>query len=196
MGIFAWIRSRLFGGPTPNASAPAQAPRYTCWEYPGWEAWPRQPDAQVTETANRILITRRRRRGVIDVSTGEGFAIAIVGESYRQVALRKLAGKRLKQGAEVTFTAELEAEPTNPYDENAVLVRISGGAQIGYLSRDDAIAYREMMAVISAAGLIARCKAKLIGGVPGKPSIGAVLDLDDPDAVLKRITVVADGQPF
>lgn len=62
----------------------------------------------------------------------------IVGESYRQSALRRL------WNPDVTYDAVLIPEPDNPHDRNAVRVEISG-IHVGYLSRETARTYREVM---------------------------------------------------
>lgn len=131
----------------------------------------------------------------VDLGTGvDAFAIGIVGESYRQVALRELAGERRKRGEEVAFTAVLVPESDNPKDPNAVAVHINGGAQVGYLSADDAVVYKIVFDALTTAGRIGACRAKLIGGTKGKPSIGVVLDLEDPRTLLQRIA--GESQPF
>jgi hypothetical protein len=60
----------------------------------------------------------------------------IVGESYRQDALRQLW-----TGPETTFDAVMIPESNNPHDRNAVRVEIKA-THVGYLSRETAEAYR------------------------------------------------------
>jgi hypothetical protein len=129
----------------------------------------------------------------IDVGTGHGFTMGIVGESYRQTALRALAGDGRARGEEVTFIALLSPEPENAYDPNAIRVDVQDGAQIGYLSREDAVAYRDVLSALSAQQAAAVCRAKLIGGTAEKPSIGAMLDLRAPDEIL---AILSNAQPF
>lgn len=130
-----------------------------------------------------------------DVGTGVGaYAIAIVGESRRQVVLRELAGDRRKRGEEVFFTAVLLPESDNPADPNAIKVHISGGAQVGYLSAEDAAEYFPVIERITDAQKIATCKGRLIGGTQGKWSIGVVLDLAAPSEIAQRVTLA--DQPF
>jgi hypothetical protein len=131
----------------------------------------------------------------IDLGTGlDAFAIAVVGESRRQVALRELAGDRRKRGEEVTFTALLIPEPDNPVDPNAIKVHINGGAHVGYLSADDAVSYKAVADALTASGRTGACRARLIGGTKGKWSIGVVLDLESPQALLARLA--GEAQPF
>lgn len=74
---------------------------------------------------------------------GDGsFGINAVGESNYQEALEKVAGGRKQHGVNRQVTAELELEDENPFDSNAVLVRIEG-LKVGYLSRDNAKRFRQ-----------------------------------------------------
>ena len=66
----------------------------------------------------------------------------IVGESYRQDALRAL----WRLGEHSTFRAVLTPENNNSHDANAVRVDING-TQVGYLSRETATEYRGYMGV-------------------------------------------------
>ena len=86
----------------------------------------------------------------------------IVGESNYQPELRRVA----KSGR--TFLAVVMSEPTNPKDPNAIRVCAEGGRTIGYFDRDYARQYREAFALLASHGHVAACRAKLIGGVPGK----------------------------
>jgi hypothetical protein len=129
----------------------------------------------------------------IDLGTGHGYTIGIVRESYRQTALRAIAGDELREGKLVHFVAMLTREPENIYDPNAIRINAQGGDQLGYLSREDAIAYREVLIAVSAQSAQAVCSAKLVGGTPTKPSIGVVLDLRAPNEL---VAILQNGQPF
>jgi hypothetical protein len=130
----------------------------------------------------------------VDLPGSAGFGVGVSGESYRQASLRALAGERLRHGEDVFFIAVLAPEPANPHDRNAVRVHIQGGAQVGYLSRDDAAAYQPMTRILVAKHLAGLCRAKLIGGTPEKPSIGVVLSLASPEEVLAALA--PHDQPF
>jgi hypothetical protein len=54
--------------------------------------------------------------------------------------------------------------------------------------------YQPVFAELAARQLIGVARAKLIGGVTGKPSIGVVLDLLPPGDILAAMA--ADSQPF
>lgn len=129
-----------------------------------------------------------------DLGTGQGCTVAIVGESYRQTPLRELSAGRRERGDEVRFIAAVSPDPTNPYEANAVRIDILNGAQVGYLSRDDAAAYALALKAVATCGKKGVCRARLIGGTPDKPSIGVLLDLADPQVLIAKFSV--GGQPF
>jgi hypothetical protein len=76
----------------------------------------------------------------------------------------------------VVFTAELILEP-DLVDPNAVKVCIRGGAQVDYLSRDDAGRYHLALKTSAEGGHRGVCRARLIGGTEDRPSLGVILDL-------------------
>jgi HIRAN domain len=63
--------------------------------------------------------------------------LEVVGESHYQDALRRVGGGRTTERVRVETQAMLVREPDNPYDANAISVRIEGST-VGYLCRDDA----------------------------------------------------------
>ena len=63
--------------------------------------------------------------------------INVVGESHYQPAIRAACDWKPAEDTLFECMAELVPEPTNPHDENAIMVKI-GGRQVGYLSREDA----------------------------------------------------------
>jgi hypothetical protein len=97
----------------------------------------------------------------------------VVGESNYQDALEQIAADY-----ENVFidTVELLLEDKNKYDSNAVAVTVDGET-VGYLSRDDAVKYRQRLAELNYTDIIGVCVGKLIGGGEDK-SYGIVLDLD------------------
>ena len=125
---------------------------------------------------------------------GYGY-LAVVGESFRQPVLRQIA----KRGR--ICWATLEPEPANPFDRNAVTVRIDGRL-VGYLSRADARRYQRRLLPLTGPMQV---PAKLIGGTWGKPSFGVLLDhrkvkaLPAPKRARKRKPkpeIPPDDQPF
>lgn len=184
MTFIADLYAAIFGAPTRAAPpvpavAPAKARR----------AWvPGPPKHAVKRSALPIGDATHH-----DCGSGSGFMIGIVGESYRQAALHALDHGRLRRGVRVTLTASLIPEPENPYDPQAIRVDIEG-AHVGYLSRADAVWYQPVFAALAAQQLIAVARAKLMGGVADKPSIGVILDLDTPEDLVRALA--PPGQPF
>lgn len=66
--------------------------------------------------------------------------LEVVGESYYQHDLWRLAGGFSLERMRCAVVAVLAPEPDNPYDTNAVKVLIDSHL-VGHLSRDDAVAY-------------------------------------------------------
>jgi hypothetical protein len=132
---------------------------------------------------------KRRRQKSVTVTVlelcGDGYC-EVVGESHYQEALRQTAAISTPgEHGRRSFTAVLAAEPSNPYDPNAIAV-FSPRGKIGYLSRDCALDYAEVFAEIKRRGYQGGgCQAYLIGGEPGKPSYGVTLRLADPPACLE-----------
>lgn len=100
---------------------------------------------------------------------GYGY-LGAVGESHYQPAIRAAAA-----GYGRLCRATLMREPENPFDRDAVVVQINGET-VGYLSRGDAQRYRTRLRALDRPIEI---PAKLIGGEPGKPSFGVLLDCRD-----------------
>lgn len=92
-----------------------------------------------------------------------GYPRSIVGESHCQAALSNICGGHNREGHWLETVADLALEPTNPYDENAVMVTISG-EKVGYLSRDDAPKYLEALREAGFDGQRVKVAAKIVGG--------------------------------
>ena len=125
--------------------------------------------------------------------------VAVVGTSYRQDALREVAahakgsgpfldevGGSARRAAEDQFDgrwfrAELVREPENEHDQNAIAVRELDGPQIGYLSRDDAVAYGPVLAGV---GGRATCPAFVVGEERLGQTLGAMLCLSPAAEIL------------
>jgi hypothetical protein len=63
--------------------------------------------------------------------------IEVVGESYRQEALARLAGRKDAEGKHKLVGAVLRCEPQNEHDANAIRVEVMG-EHVGYVSRETA----------------------------------------------------------
>lgn len=129
--------------------------------------------------------------------------VEVVGESHRQDVLRRvvtgdsspyvddLSGWALKIAETEQhrwFRAALVPEPDNEYDDNAIAVYADGVGRIGYLSRDDAFEYQPVFIALRSKGYsVGSVPAFLIGGEPGKPSLGAMLCLSSAQKVIQDI---------
>ena len=91
------------------------------------------------------------------------FRLAIVGESHYQEALEVICGGRTEDGVDQVVSARLVAEDSNPYDPQAVHVEV-GGKHVGYLSRQDARAYRDYMGRNGIGSSAGWCPARIRGG--------------------------------
>lgn len=100
------------------------------------------------------------------VSRGGRDSLEVVGESHYQDALWRIAGGRTTERIRKEAQAVLKAESTNPYDPNAIAVWIRGDL-VGYLSREDAAAYRPGLLAIEArhGGLIELACVVVGGGI-------------------------------
>ena len=121
--------------------------------------------------------------------------VQVVGEGSYQGTLETIGGGRTIDGARVRdHLAVLLPEPLNPYDGNAVRVAIvpseevGAGGYVGYLSRDDAVAYRPLIDRLAAIGKVVACAASLSGGWDrggdDRGSFGVLLHLSEPEAAM------------
>jgi HIRAN domain-containing protein len=133
--------------------------------------------------------------------------VEVVGESYRQDVLQRLAAQATTADAFLDelsgyareraedapegrwFRAELVREPSNPADPRAVAVHAAGVGQIGYLRRNVARTYAPVFAALETLGSsVGTCPAFLIGGEAEK-GYGALLCLSAPDVVVRDLTL-------
>lgn len=119
-------------------------------------------------------------------------ALSIVGESNYQPALMAVAGRLTTDGpTNRDHMAAIVMEPNNRYDPNAIAVHV-GSQRVGYLTRDDAVAYRPVMKWLAARGKAMAADAYLTGGWDNgrgdKGSIGVVLHLGSPAETMLELT--------
>jgi hypothetical protein len=98
--------------------------------------------------------------------TGAPVRLDIVGEAQYQALLLALAGPKTEDSKRVPIVVDLTAEPSNPYDQNAVAARVSGQI-VGYLDREQAVGFREMFQhydVNPSRGAIAGLQGIIVGG--------------------------------
>lgn len=126
------------------------------------------------------------------VDVRDDASVQVVGEAYRRqnVALARPPGPdQLPPGMPAPpagqYKALLMTEPTNPYDANAIMVRLWAGhtwVQVGYLAREMAAAYQPFFRHLTsraAAGYTpaVACDAAVI---PERGGAGVVLHLGTP----------------
>ncbi|WP_395646413.1 hypothetical protein [Terricaulis sp.] len=91
------------------------------------------------------------------------FAVEVVGVSNYQPAIEAAARPRAAGARPLTVEAVLLLEDDNPHDANAVRIEI-GGAAVGYLKREHARRYRLDLEAAGHPRIVARCKARIVGG--------------------------------
>ena len=111
--------------------------------------------------------------------------LEVVGESHCQEALWTLVGGRSTERVRCEAYAVLVPDPDNRYDANAIEVRIDGQI-VGYLSGDDAAAYRPGLLQLMgrSANRLVALHAVIVGGgqrSDGVGYLGVFLDHDPTD---------------
>lgn len=122
------------------------------------------------------------RHGATVIGTGY-YTFDIVGEASYQDALDRICGGRNADGHELECKASLIEEPKNPHDRNAVKVVIAGRT-VGYLSRRDAVAFKQALVSEGLSGRPVNVDAIVIGGWDrgsrGQGHYGVKLDMTMP----------------
>jgi len=106
----------------------------------------------------------------------------IVGESFYQNKLKRIAGGYKEHGHELIVDAILINDNFNKYDKNAVAVTINKRI-VGHLSKSEAQHYRSYMNSIGHSKKNAKCKAIIVGGwkkgFRDKGNFGVKLDMPE-----------------
>jgi hypothetical protein len=89
--------------------------------------------------------------------------LEVVGESFYQGNLEKVAGPKASEGADFPCLALLVFDDANPHDEKAVRVEVDG-LVVGHLSRPTARVYRKAMADAGLGRGPHPCNAVIVGG--------------------------------
>ena len=103
------------------------------------------------------------KQEVVVLMGGLKFELEIIEEERYQAALEAICGPRVARGVNRFETARLISEDKNPRDKNAVRVEIRG-KQVGYLSPDAAILYRQQLASRGMPKANGQCQAVIRGG--------------------------------
>jgi hypothetical protein len=125
----------------------------------------RRPDGRATRPSPPAPTGPSAGAPLLDVVLkGGGHDLEVVGESHYQDALWRLVGGRSTEWIRIPMQAVLVAESDNPYDPNAISVRIDG-MKVGYLSREDAEAYRPgLLALQAREGKAIALSGVVVGG--------------------------------
>jgi predicted RNA-binding Zn-ribbon protein involved in translation (DUF1610 family) len=110
--------------------------------------------------------------------TGTGYDFAVVGESFYQDNLRRIAGRALANGETVVITALLVPDPDNPFSRSgrAMMITAEGGGCVGHFPEGEAVRYTPVWAALRESGKVGSCPGWLTGGAEGM-AIGLQLAL-------------------
>ena len=142
-----------------------------------FQRWPEDVEMSL------FSLLRRKPAPAAASLAGDGlYRIEVVGESHYQDVLEAICGGRTEDGADHDCMAMLVPEPDSPHDRNAIRVDI-GGRTVGYLSRADAIGYRDGLQLAGIPIAPVRCRAVIRGGWDRRGDrgyFGVMLDMDWP----------------
>jgi hypothetical protein len=123
--------------------------------------------------------TAASRPGSVNANAifGGSEPLEVVGESFYQEALRKIAGPTTEY-VRIPVIGTLLPEVDNQYDANATSVWVSG-LKVGHLSRDDAALFRKgLLDLQRRVGSAIALPGFIVGGGEGRPSYGVFLNYD------------------
>jgi len=155
----------------------------------------RNDQARSTPSARPSPSAEQPARRRIEATLYSGHeTLEVVGESHYQETLWDVVGGRRSEPVRYESVALLIPDPENPYDPNAIEVRIDG-LLVGHLSREDAAAYRPGLIRLmqdNATPLVA-LHAAIVGG--GRRNgrvgyLGVFLDHDPADFGLQPHDVI------
>jgi hypothetical protein len=109
------------------------------------------------------------RLGAEEIGDGDLFEIKIVGESFCQNELQRIAGPKSVDGKNHSCGVTLRCEPSNKYDANAVRVEVTG-MLVGHVARDTAA--RLSPAMQSRCGGAIESRGLIVGGWKDSDSEG------------------------
>ena len=123
------------------------------------------------------------------------YSVDVVGESHYQSSLSAICGGLTEVGHKKIVEATLILDDSNSYDDKAVKVEIDR-MMVGYLSKENARAYRRRLKATDQVGFKSNCSAMIVGGWnsgdKGKGYFGLKLDIPafeqhelDPDLTSK-----------
>ena len=181
----AWTEHRsprILTPSEPNDASPSSYPAPTAPFTSTSEPTAEPATAEPTESVPTELAKETVEQKIVASSTSSFWlsvghnwpSLEVVGEAYRDDEVIAVIGRRPNVDEEIELRehATLIPEPDNPYDKNAVSVRMKGHL-VGYLSKDEAKRYKPVVDRIVASGHIpvadASIWAVLRKGYDGKP---------------------------
>ena len=99
-------------------------------------------------------------------------------------SIKGRARSRTRNPKLLWFQAALLREPNNPHDRNAIAVHASGIGHVGYLDRETAIQYLPVFDELARQGVAVGACPAILTGEPGVTTLGVVLCLSSPEAVI------------
>ena len=90
------------------------------------------------------------------------FSYELAGESHYQEALERIVGGRRSAAVYFRVIAVLSSEPNNPYDANAIVIRIND-EKVGYIRKQDNVSLRHQLDMLEVSGDV-QCRAEIAGG--------------------------------
>lgn len=122
--------------------------------------------------------------------------LEVVGESFHQEDLWRLAGGFTRERVRCGCVARLVPEPENPYDEKAIKVMIES-VQVGHLAREDARVYLPGVHHLLASRPAVALHGQIVGGGEAEGRLGMLgvfLDHDPADFGLRLHEVAHIGE--
>lgn len=132
---------------------------------------------------------------ILDVLGGREM-LEVVGESFHQEDLWRLAGGFTRQRVRCDCVATLVPEPHNPHDGNAIKVMIES-CQVGHLAREDARVYLPGLHRLLEARPAVSLRGQIVGGGQAEGRLGMLgvfLDHDPVDFGLRIHEVAHIGE--
>ncbi len=90
------------------------------------------------------------------------FTYEVAGASYYQETLERIVGGRRSASVYFRAIAVLVAEPENPHDAHAIVVRING-EPVAHIKKEDNVSFRQQLDALGFSGDV-QCRAEIEGG--------------------------------
>jgi len=132
------------------------------------DKWSLQTPSAISKAQPHNTLRGRIR---VPLKGNGSYSFDIVGESNYQDSLAIIAGRKTRDGKEFRCSAQVEPEPANPHDSNAVVVKINGLVVV-YFGRADARDYVEQL---RSSGLVLSASdvgAMVVGGYKSRDREG------------------------